>query len=103
MTLQKFITLAFEKQHGQDVIAVLSPFLLRKDTMKLNLRHVYQIADLAHIDAPELAHMICERRCRNCGCTDLDCSQCIEKTGEPCSWVEEDLCSACVEPKKKKR
>lgn len=35
------------------------------------------------------------RRCRVCGCTDDDCSQCIERTGEPCSWVEWDLCSAC--------
>jgi hypothetical protein len=38
-----------------------------------------------------------QRRCRVCGCTDDDCHQCIEKTGEPCWWVEEDLCSACVE------
>lgn len=37
-----------------------------------------------------------ERSCRVCGCTDDDCSQCIEKTGMPCSWVEDDLCSACV-------
>jgi hypothetical protein len=36
------------------------------------------------------------RRCRVCGCTDDDCRQCIEKTGEPCYWVEEDLCSACA-------
>lgn len=36
-----------------------------------------------------------ERSCRVCGCTEDDCSQCIEKTGEPCSWVEDDLCSAC--------
>jgi hypothetical protein len=36
-----------------------------------------------------------KRRCRVCGCTDDDCHQCIEKTGEPCYWVEEDLCSAC--------
>lgn len=35
------------------------------------------------------------RRCRKCGCTDDDCSQCIQKTGHPCHWVEEDLCSAC--------
>lgn len=35
------------------------------------------------------------RKCRVCGCTDDDCRQCIEKTGEPCSWVEQDLCSAC--------
>lgn len=37
------------------------------------------------------------RRCRQCGCTDLDCRQCIEKTGEACWWVEKDLCSACDE------
>lgn len=35
------------------------------------------------------------RTCRVCGCTDDDCSQCIAKTGTPCSWVEDDLCSAC--------
>lgn len=34
--------------------------------------------------------------CRVCGCTDDDCRQCIEKTGEPCHWVEPDLCSACA-------
>lgn len=34
--------------------------------------------------------------CRACGCTDDDCSQCVEKTGAPCFWVEPDLCSACV-------
>jgi hypothetical protein len=33
--------------------------------------------------------------CRVCGCTDDDCSQCVAKTGEPCHWVESDLCSAC--------
>jgi ParB/RepB/Spo0J family partition protein len=37
------------------------------------------------------------RKCRVCGCTDDDCSQCVEKTGEPCHWVEDDLCSACLE------
>lgn len=34
--------------------------------------------------------------CRICGCTNDDCSQCIEKTGEPCYWQEPDLCSACA-------
>lgn len=35
--------------------------------------------------------------CKVCGCTDNDCSQCIEKTGIPCSWDDEnhDLCTAC--------
>lgn len=35
------------------------------------------------------------RSCRICGCYEEDCSQCIRKTGEPCHWVEKDLCSAC--------
>ena len=39
-----------------------------------------------------------ERTCRICGCTDNDCIQCIAKTGEPCYWVESDLCSACKIP-----
>ena len=34
--------------------------------------------------------------CRMCGCTDLDCSDCVQRTGEPCYWVEPDLCSACA-------
>lgn len=36
------------------------------------------------------------KSCKICGCTDIDCKQCIEKTGHPCFWVEEDLCSACM-------
>ena len=34
--------------------------------------------------------------CIGCGCTDADCSQCIAKTGAPCSWVRRNLCSACA-------
>ncbi|MFW6217430.1 MAG: hypothetical protein ACOC4K_00395 [Verrucomicrobiota bacterium] len=37
------------------------------------------------------------RTCRLCGCTDDDCSGCIARTGGPCHWVEEDLCSACAD------
>lgn len=36
------------------------------------------------------------RTCRTCGCTEDDCRQCIEKTGSPCHWIEQDLCSACL-------
>lgn len=36
------------------------------------------------------------RSCRACGCTESDCSQCVERTGTPCHWVESDLCSACA-------
>lgn len=35
------------------------------------------------------------RTCKICGCTDYDCSICIKKTGERCSWVAKNLCSAC--------
>lgn len=39
--------------------------------------------------------------CRQCGCTEDDCSGCIERTGYPCAWVEridgpDNLCTACV-------
>lgn len=36
------------------------------------------------------------RKCRKCNCTTDDCRGCIKRTGGPCSWVERDLCSACV-------
>ncbi len=36
--------------------------------------------------------------CRVCGCIDTDCSGCFDRTGEPCYWVEPDLCSACAKP-----
>ncbi len=36
-------------------------------------------------------------KCRICGCTDEDCRLCIARTGQPCHWVEEDLCSACTD------
>jgi len=36
-----------------------------------------------------------KKKCRVCGCTDDNRQQCVKKTGIPCHWVEEDLCSAC--------
>lgn len=38
-----------------------------------------------------------QRMCRVCGCTEENCSQCVEKTGSPCYWVDTELCSACVD------
>lgn len=35
-------------------------------------------------------------RCRKCRCIDHDCTDCVERTGRPCYWVEPDLCSACT-------
>ncbi len=43
------------------------------------------------------------RRCRVCGCTSGDCGNCVEKTGDPCDWVEWDLCSACTDEARKSR
>lgn len=41
--------------------------------------------------------------CRVCGCTEENCTQCVEKTGKPCHWVntEKTLCSACAENEEK--
>ncbi len=37
--------------------------------------------------------------CRVCGCSEGNCTRCVEKTGIPCHWVDEGktLCSACVD------
>jgi hypothetical protein len=51
------------------------------------------IEDLLGLDRDEAD--VAVRRCRGCGCTDADCSGCIDRTGQPCHWVEADLCSAC--------
>lgn len=58
----------------------------------------FAVEDVEKIEVtPELiAKYYVVRRCRVCGCTDADCRQCIEKTGEPCHWIEPDLCSACA-------
>lgn len=45
------------------------------------------------------------RRCRECGCTQLE--GCDLRNGQMCEWVADDLCSACLPdyslPKKGKR
>ncbi len=41
--------------------------------------------------------MFQEQECRSCGCTDDDCTGCYLRTGAPCHWVEQDLCSACAQ------
>lgn len=38
-----------------------------------------------------------DKVCKVCGCTDYHCGACIENTGVPCWWVQEDLCSACAD------
>lgn len=36
-----------------------------------------------------------QKTCKKCGCTDNNCSQCIEAQGKPCYWVTNTLCSRC--------
>jgi hypothetical protein len=96
MILRKFLLLAFEKDHALEVIESLTPKILKTRTLSLRLDQVYEIAAEADMDPLEFVDLILERRCRECGCTQADCSQCIERTGQPCHWVSEDLCSACV-------
>lgn len=38
-----------------------------------------------------------DRKCKYCGCTDEDCRQCIERTGQACHWISDDVCSACAD------
>jgi len=37
-------------------------------------------------------------KCQLCGCTEQDCRNCFERTGQPCSWTSpaKDLCTACL-------
>lgn len=46
--------------------------------------------------SPERVEIVVGPCCRSCGCSDLNCAGCVGRTGEPCSWAEEDLCSACA-------
>ena len=36
-------------------------------------------------------------KCRVCGCVDEDCLCCVIHAGDPCYWVEEDLCDVCAD------
>jgi hypothetical protein len=61
----------------------------------LRVRHFDTRSTIRQVPPCDVA-LITERHCRECGCTDNNCTGCIVRTGEPCHWVETDLCSACV-------
>ncbi len=35
------------------------------------------------------------KKCKICGCTDDDCTQCVKAQGKVCTWVTNELCSRC--------
>lgn len=76
---------AIERERAADVAA---PPMTADDTIRQARALVDRLVDLLEyhdqITRPD------ERRCRTCGCTD-------ERACLPsCSWVAEDLCSACA-------
>jgi len=70
------------------------PSVATEDGFRAALMLVEQ--DLGEEEIEALIASSQERRCRECFCTDDNCEACFERTGEPCSWVDEDLCSACI-------
>ena len=52
----------------------------------------------AEVRAPAPGPELFTGRCRVCRCTEADCSACVDRTGQPCSWTSDkrNLCSACL-------
>lgn len=75
----------------------------RKDTPRKMREEIVQTIEILKSGAAppsaaqKHAKRVKDRKCRVCGCTEDDCRQCIEATGHPCTWVEEDLCSRCAD------
>lgn len=65
------------------------------DSKRLLIRQVPRV-EIQRAIEKRVDEELAERTCRICGCTKDDCSPCVEKMGSPCTWVEDDLCSACV-------
>ena len=54
----------------------------------------------AQLVADKIDQIIPDQVCRKCGCSHLD--PCFDEiSGEPCSWADADLCSACEGKKKR--
>lgn len=91
MKAQKLFDLA-----NREMPLTISKRIAQLNVSDLKIKDLNQIAKANSVDPIDLVVQIYERRCRKCGCTQSDCSHCIEKTGRPCSWVGENLCSACA-------
>lgn len=91
--------LAEEQPGGADVrdICAVAETCARAVEMFVDARNALRKSKgLPPIYPRDAGQQVIARACRVCGCSDTDCRGCIEKTGEPCHWVEPDLCSACA-------
>lgn len=70
--------LAAARREGLDNAEGASDRTLMEDLLRRTIEHAVE-------------HLVEERRCRVCGCTDE------HGCDEGCCWVEEDLCSQCAE------
>lgn len=46
---------------------------------------------------PDHDDLVDEQACRVCGCTNEDCTECVDILGEPCDWADVDLCTRCAD------
>jgi hypothetical protein len=94
LPVRAIVVLTFDLPSPDDVVQVLKA---------IDPPHLPHFAGDARVAVDPEASAVLEwldaeeapRTCRACGCTDDDCSGCIERTGTACHWVESDLCSAC--------
>ncbi len=91
VTPEKFLNACSQEELIELDLLMSSPRIVEK--MKVTssdelLKNNFLLEEKTPVD-------INNRKCRECGCTQNDCSQCIDKTGNPCFWIEPDLCSAC--------
>lgn len=51
------------------------------------------VSMVKHYHGPVVILDVDETACRICGCTDDEA--CVDLDGQPCTWVDDGLCSAC--------
>jgi len=91
----------FPDDRGEDNWkSVLAPTgLLDREVTTLTVQEIRMLAARAGLQPEDMGMLLLEQHCKVCGCTNDNCDQCVAKTGQPCTWVEDDLCSACAPPK----
>jgi hypothetical protein len=62
-------------------------------------RKMDELPPVSRVALRIVAASVCEPgTCMVCECTEDDCSGCIQRTGGPCHWLNENrtVCSACL-------